>query len=337
MKGMILAAGFGTRLWPLTEDRTKPAIPFLNRPLIAYSVEYLASHGIRDIIINLHHQPESVRRALGDGSRFGVKIHYSFEEEILGTSGALDRVRELLIDDDFVVVNGKIVTDINLNEAIAAHRANSAIATLVLRENAAREHFSIVEIDARSCITYFAGFPEPVAAEVSTVEASAVNPSTGVTKTERAPLMFTGIQVLSPRIFDYIPRNCFSHSTIHVYPKAMEAGETVLAHISEGDWYEMSTLERYLEASLLFMRKQGLSIIKGERCVIEEGATVEQSVLWDGVTVERGARVRESVLADDVRITAGSVIERAVVVRRDILDEVERGEVVGENLIVPLS
>src|SRR5215210_8023153 len=160
MKGIILAAGFGTRLWPLTEDRTKPAIPFLNRPLIAYTVEYLASYGIRDIIVNLHHQPDSIRRALGDGARFGVSIHYSYEEEILGTSGALDRVRDLLADGDFVVINGKIVTNIDLNEAISAHRGNNAIATLVLRENTAREHFSIVEIDVGGRIIRFAGFPE---------------------------------------------------------------------------------------------------------------------------------------------------------------------------------
>src|SRR5690349_12281894 len=143
MKGFILAAGFGTRLWPLTEDRTKAAVPFLDRPLIGYSVEYLVSHGIRDITVNLHHQPDSIRRALGDGSEFGAQITYSFEEEILGTSGALDRVRDALADEDFVVINGKIVTDIDLHEAIAAHRKHDAIATLVLRENAVREHFSI--------------------------------------------------------------------------------------------------------------------------------------------------------------------------------------------------
>lgn len=336
MRGVILAAGFGTRLWPLTEDRTKPAIPFLNRPLIAYSVEYLASFGIRDIIVNLHHQPDSIRSSLGDGSAFGVNIHYSFEEEICGTSGALDRVRDMLADDDFVVINGKIITDIDLNEAIAAHRAGDAIATLVLRENTAREHFSIVEIDRRSCITRFAGFPELVVTEALSVEASANTPSSSVTRPESAPLMFTGIQVLSPRILDYVPRNCFSHSTIHVYPRAMEAGETVLAHVSKGDWYEMSTLSRYLDASLLFMRKHGLSRLQGEGCEIEDGAVVKECVLWDGVKVERGATVRESVLADDIRVPAGAVIERAVVVRADLIDEVERGEVIGENVIVPL-
>jgi len=336
MKGIILAAGFGTRLWPLTEDRTKPAIPFLNHPLIAYSVEYLASFGIRDIIVNLHHQPDSIRRALGDGSRFGVKIHYSHEEEIMGTSGALDRVRDMLADDDFVVINGKIVTNIDLNEAIAAHRSEQAIATLILRENVAREHFSIVEIGYSNRITRFAGFPEPVRSEMLSLEASANNPSMSVTRVESVPLMFTGIQVLSPRIMDYVPRNCFSHSTIHVYPCAMEAGETVLAHISSGNWYEMSTLDRYLEASLLLMRERGLSVLQGEGCEIGEGAFVQESVLWDGVIVEPGARVTNSVLADGVRIPRGATIERAVVVRRDIVDVVERGEVVGDNVIVPM-
>src|ERR1700704_6207065 len=108
MKAFILAAGLGTRLWPLTEDRTKAAIPFLNRPLIAYSVEYLVKHGIREFIVNLHHQPDSIRRALGDGSKFGADIRYSFEPEIRGTSGALEPMRESLADDDFLVINGKI-------------------------------------------------------------------------------------------------------------------------------------------------------------------------------------------------------------------------------------
>jgi NDP-sugar pyrophosphorylase family protein len=148
--------------------------------------------------------------------------------------------------------------------------------------------------------------------------------------------MFTGIQILSPRIFDYIPRDCFSHSTIHVYPRAIEKGETIIAHITDGDWYEMSTLDRYLAASLLFIRKQGLSIIEGVGCRIEDGATVQDSVLWNNAVIESGARVRYAVLGDGVRIPGGAIVERAVVVRRDIVDEIERGEVVGENLIVPL-
>lgn len=333
MKGFILAAGFGTRLWPLTEDRTKAAIPFLNRPLINYSVEYLASNGIRDIIVNLHHQPESIRAALGDGSALGVKIEYSLEDEILGTSGALDRVRESLLDDDFVVINGKIVTNIDLGRTVAEHRSQNAIATLVLKRNAALEHFSMVEIDDRGWITRFAGFPDVALPQAAAAEAAAAAGGV-VATTGGEPLMFTGIQVLSPQIFEYVPRGCFSHSTIHVYPQAIAAGEAVVGRVATADWYEMSTLGRYLEAHLRLMR--GGSVIAGNDCVIERGARVEQSVLWDRVTVASGARVRRSVLADGVRIPADAVIDSAVVVRRDIVRQIERGEVVGDNVIVPI-
>ena len=333
MKAFILAAGFGTRLWPLTEDRTKAAIPFLNRPLINYSVEYLAANGIREIIVNLHHQPESIIAASGDGSMLGVKIQYSHEEEILGTSGALDRVRQSLLDDDFVVINGKIVTNIDLGEAIAEHRRQKAIATLVLRRNVALEHFSIVEIDDRGWITRFAGFPDAALPQAAVAEASG-HPGGVIATTSDAPLMFTGIQVLSPRIFEYVPRDCFSHSTIHVYPQAIAAGEAVIGHVSAADWYEMSTLGRYLEAQLQLT--QGGSVIAGKGCAIEPGAIVEQSVLWDRVAVESGARVHRSVLADGVRIPANTVIDGAVVVRRDIVRQFERGELVGENLIVTI-
>src|SRR6185369_4936825 len=340
MKALILAAGLGTRLWPLTEDRTKAAIPFLNRPLIAYSVEYLAANGIQDIIVNLHHQPDSIRRALGDGSKFGVRINYSFEPEILGTSGALNPIRELLLDDDFLVINGKIITNIDLVQAIEEHRRQNAIATLVLRENRAHESFSIVESDARGRITRFAGFPDFAHSQTAGADASG-NPVTGSAAIETAPLMFTGVQVLSPRIFQYVPPEGFSHSTIDVFPRAIAAGEAVVGHLSKDEWYEMSTLGRYLEASLRLMTGAfesgaGSSIV-GAHCVINDGANLERSVLWDNVTVEAGARVRDSVLGEGVRIPANTIIDRAVVVRRELVRNLERGEIVGPNLIVPIE
>ena len=118
MKAMILAAGFGTRLFPLTIDRTKPAIPFLGKPLVGYVAEYVARFGFKEFIVNLHHQPESVREALGDGSEFGVHITYTLEEpNILGTAGALDNAKDLLKDEPFLIVNGKIISDIDIAAA----------------------------------------------------------------------------------------------------------------------------------------------------------------------------------------------------------------------------
>src|SRR5690349_8890688 len=146
MKAMILAAGFGTRLFPLTIDRTKPAIPFLGKPLVGYVAEYLGKFGFRDVVVNLHHQPDSVIRALGTGENFGVNIEYTREEpEILGTAGALDRAREFLCHDTFMVVNGKIITNIDLAEALDTHRKSGAVATMVLKSNIKREKFTMVE------------------------------------------------------------------------------------------------------------------------------------------------------------------------------------------------
>src|SRR5215208_6341707 len=160
MRAMILAAGYGTRLWPLTIDRTKPAIPFMGRPLIGYVAEYLAGHGFDDIVVNLHHQPASVRAALGDGGEFGVRFHYVEEPVILGTSGAIGNARHLLDGDAFVVINGKLATDIDLREALATHRRTGALATLVLRPNPARERYSTVNVRG-GLVKGFGGYPSP--------------------------------------------------------------------------------------------------------------------------------------------------------------------------------
>src|SRR3954471_5742587 len=142
MKAMILAAGFGTRLFPLTIDRTKPAIPFLGKPLVGYVAEYIAKFGIDEVVVNLHHQPQSVIAALGDGSDFGVSIEYTIEEPaILGTAGALDNARAYLDGDTFVIVNGKIITDIDIGAALETHKNSGAMATMVLKPNEKREKF----------------------------------------------------------------------------------------------------------------------------------------------------------------------------------------------------
>jgi NDP-sugar pyrophosphorylase family protein len=266
-------------------------------------------------MINLHHQPESIRLALAD-QHPGVEIRYSYEEEILGTSGALDRVRDWLPDGDFVVMNGKVVTDIDLSAAIEAHTKTSAIATLVLRPNAARERFSNVTVNSDGRIAHFDGFPAP--------------------DHDNTPLMFTGIQVLSPRILDYVPRNRFSHSTTDVYPCAIEAGEVVMGHVASGDWFEMSTLDRYLAASIAFMRKDNVQYIRGKGCDVSADARIDDSVLWDHVRVSRGARLHRVIIGDSVRIAEGFEGENLVIVRREDVRHVERGQVVGDNVIVPI-
>jgi NDP-sugar pyrophosphorylase family protein len=326
MKGMILAAGYGARLWPLTADRTKPALPVLGKPLVGYVAEYLAQQGIEDVIVNLHHRPDSVRTALGDGSQFGVRLKYVHEPVILGTSGALDNARELIGTETFVVINGKLITDIDLRAAIETHRRAKALATLVLRRNVARERFSMVEtIDG--FVTRFAGMPMPVSDSV----------------VPDAPLMFTGIQVMDARIFDYIPPGVFSHSTVEVFPQAIAKGERIAAHVAEGTWFELSTLQRYLDISLALLNRKGLSVYTGRGASIETEAEVRDSILWDDAIVARGARVRRAILGDGVCVRAGEEVTDAAVVRAELVAGVTppakapKGYLKGDNFVVPLS
>jgi NDP-sugar pyrophosphorylase family protein len=322
MRAIVLSAGYGTRLWPLTEDRTKPAIPILGKPLVGYVAEYLAGYGIDEIVVNLHHRPESVRRALGDGGRFGVKLHYVEEPVILGTSGALDNTREFFERETFVVVNGKIITDIDLNAAIETHRKMNALATLVLLPNVRRERFSIVETEAGR-IKGFGRMP------VETDE-------------RPAPLMFTGIHIMEPRILEYVPRGVFSDSVTNVYPKAMANGEILAAHVASGKWRELSTLKRYLDISIELLREQGMTLSAGANNLVPATATVRDSVFWDDVEVGEGARINRAVLADKVKIGANEVIENAVVVPRRLVEgkkppeKALPGYFQGENFIVPL-
>ncbi|MEP6742516.1 MAG: NDP-sugar synthase [bacterium] len=322
---MILSAGYGTRLWPLTEDRTKPAIPILGKPLVGYVAEYLARYGCDEIVVNLHHRPESVRRALGDGSKFGVKLYYVEEPKILGTSGGIDNARALLDGGTFIVVNGKIITDIDLNAALETHRHNKALATLVVLPNATCERFSIVKAN-QEMLQGFGGMP--VAADFA-----GKNP----------PLMFTGIQILEPAIFDYIPRGIFSHSTTDVYPQAVAKGERIALHVASGNWYELSTIRRYLDISLQLLSQTGAEISKGANCRIASSAEVNESVLWDNVVIDDNARVSRSILADNVRISTGTVIENAAVVCASLVEGKEppakalKGQRRGDNFVVPLA
>lgn len=321
---MILAAGYGTRLWPLTIDRAKPAIPFMGRPLVGYMAEYLGRYGFDDVVVNLHHRPESVRGALGDGSRFGVRLHYVEEPVILGTSGAIQNARALLDDGDpFVVVNGKLATDIDLAAALGTHRRTRALATLVLRPNPARERYSVVHTEG-GLVKGFGGFPAPGA------------------EGGEAPLMFTGIQVFDQRVFDYIPRGVFSHSVTDVFLPAIERGDTVAAHVAGGQWYELSTVRRYLETSVALMRAEGRDVELGAGSTVAPGAEVSASVLWEGVEVRPGARVRRAVLGAGVVVEGGETFEEVAVVRAELAAGEERpekglaGEVRGSNFVAPL-
>jgi NDP-sugar pyrophosphorylase family protein len=351
---MILAAGYGTRLWPLTIDRAKPAIPFMGRPLVGYMAEYLARFGCREVAVNLHHRPESVRAALGDGRAFGVRLEYFDEPVILGTSGALDNARAFLAGDTFIVVNGKLATNIDLDAALTTHRRTGALATLVLRRNVEHERYTIINVHD-DLYAGLGGFPAsdkvgdahsvPLSNESDNISLSGEhksairNPQSAI----EPPLMFTGIHIMEPRIFDYIPRGVFSDSITDVYPQAMRAGERIAAHVGAGYWYELSTARRYLDTSIALMQREGRNVELGPGANVEPGAEVEDAVLWEDVHVAAGAHVRRAVLGAGVRVPRGETIADAAVVRAELVRAAERpakgltGIVRGENFVAPLN
>ncbi len=327
MKAMILAAGFGTRLFPLTIDRTKPAIPFLGKPLVGYVAEYVAKFGFKDIVVNLHHQPESVKEALGNGSDFGVNIEYTLEHpKILGTAGALDNARHLLEDGTFLIVNGKIITDIDITAALETHRKTNALATMVLKPNADFEKFTEVLVEDGTIVGFGKGFPD---------KSETRNPKSTI------PMMFTGIHILEPRVFDYIPRGVYSDIVPTFYNPAISNGEKISAHVTNANWFELSTIPRYLDISMQMMN--GGNVFVGENCSISNLASVRDSVLWDNVQIGDGANLHRVIIADNVRIEAGGHFENVAVVRAEMVRNCEeipekalKGYIQGENYIVPL-
>ncbi len=331
MKAMILAAGFGTRLFPLTIDRTKPAIPFLGKPLVGYVAEYVAKFGFSDVVVNLHHQPESVKKALGDGTDYGVKIHYTLEEPaILGTAGALDNARHLLEDETFLIVNGKIITDINIFAALETHKKSDAVATMILKENTKREKFTEILVKD-DLIKGFGNFPE------SLTNGQTQNPKSKIQNS----LMFTGIHILEPRVFDYIPRGQYSDIVPTFYNPAIAKGEKIAAHVAEGNWFELSTIPRYLDISLAMMN--GANVYKGESSFISPQADVSNSIIWDDAQIADSAKLNRTILADGVKINSGDTYENAAIVRAAMLENVEipekalKGYREGENFIVPFG
>ena len=330
MKAMILAAGFGTRLFPLTIDRTKPAIPFLGKPLVGYVAEYLAKFGFNDIIVNLHHQPESVKKALGDGSDFGVNVQYTVEEpKILGTSGALDNARKYLENETFLVANGKIITDIDIKAALETHRKSNALATMILKENSSFEKFTEVNVDDGFITGFETGFPDAGQKNQPNVN---------------TPMMYTGIQILEPRVFDYIPKGIYSDIVPTFYKPAIKNGEKIAAHIAQGKWFELSTIHRYLESSLHMLNGIENKLIIGTECDIGQAAEVENSVIWDNVTIENGATLSNTIVCDDVVIKKGETYKNAAIVKGMMLDNCDeipqkalQGTMVGENYVVQLD
>ena len=323
MKAMILAAGFGTRLRPLTNTVPKPMVPIMNRPILEHTIHLLRTHGIQDITVNLHHLPEIIQDHFGDGRDFGVNLHWSHEPEILGTAGGIKKAQEFLDGEAFLVINSDVVTDCDLSKVISFHKAKDSALTLVVRQGDSPEQCDPIEVDADDRIMHMVG-------------TSAKNKPDDTTR-----ILFTGIQVMEPEIFDRIPENKFSGTTTDVFPGMLADELPMFAYWHHGYWKDIGTIQSYLDVhkDLLDERMEsGLPIennadglssaligknckiadtakigpyaVLGNGCVVGENASIEHSICWEGVTLGKNSHVKQSVLGTGVSTKEKEILDK---------------------------
>jgi NDP-sugar pyrophosphorylase family protein len=310
MKAMVLAAGLGLRMRPLTLLRAKPVLPVLDRPLIAFTLERLARAGVREAVVNLHHLPETVRAALGSGRRFGLRILYVHEPEILGTGGGPRAVRECLGRGEVLLVNGDMYFEFDLRELVARHRRSGAAATLALRRHPEPGAYSTVVTDRRGRILSIAGKPAPAEGTLS---------------------MFAGIHVLDPRLLERLPAGV-SDSVRDLYLPLLAEGGQLHGVRHAGAWYDFGRPSLYRDAQLRMLSGRGRGQLLVGRGARVAAAAARRSVIGARSRVAAGARVVSSILWEDVVVEAGARVERAIVTAGGV---VRRDERAADVVVVP--
>ncbi len=280
-RAFVLAAGYGTRMLPLTRDLPKPLMPLWGKPLLQHALEMLARWGVRDVLINLHHKPGDILEFLRGHSGFGLRIALSFEPEILGTGGALQKAGWFVDEQPFWLINSDVTANLNPAPLVRAFQRGNPIAALWLHPS--RGPRTVEMRNGR--ITNFAS-SKPGAPGTYT---------------------FCGLHLLSPRILRHIPESGFA-GIIDAYVRAMRRGEKVLGVcIKNSYWADLGTPAQYLDAhaetrAAVGSKRDKTFVAVGANCAIARDAVVTDSVLWDGTQVASGACVHRSVIGRGTRV-----------------------------------
>jgi mannose-1-phosphate guanylyltransferase len=297
MRAMILAAGFGTRLRPLTDKRPKCLMPVMNRPLLGLWLGRLASWGARRVVVNTHYLADQVHGYLREQPVEAMEVAISHEPEILGTGGGLVAARELLGGEPFLLVNSDVLATAPAPELMQTLHDEDAVAVLGLVDEA---RFNTVALDQAGRILGFQG-------------QEGLSPAHWLT--------YSGLAALSPRLLDYLPASGRS-SLVEGLLAAIAAGEKVLGRPLEGFWDDLGTPERLIMLHRLLAHEppqglRGLSpegpVLLGPGARLENGVQVKGfAVLGAGAVAEAGSFLHETVLLPGARVAAGAVVERAV-------------------------
>jgi mannose-1-phosphate guanylyltransferase len=319
MRAMVMAAGLGTRLRPLTYEVPKPMVPVVNRPVLEHILELLPRHGFREVIANLHWFPESIRERFGDGSALGIDLTYSYEDELLGTAGGVRNVAEFFGGESFLVMAGDALTDIDLAALRAAHESNGGVATLAVKQVADVSEFGVVIAGSDGRIQGFQEKPDP--AEALSDLASCM------------------IYMLEPEVFDYFPDKPVVDFALDVFPALLESDVPFHVHAIDAYWNDVGSLPEYLQGNLDALEgaveveaggtlvdpaggdaavatgEPGVSgqVLIGEGCDLDAEIRLDGPlVIGEGCAIGPGSRVKHSVLLPGSQVPAGAIVAGAV-------------------------
>ena len=287
---LVLTAGLGTRLAPLTRVRAKPAVPVSGTPLILRLLRWLAAQGVPAAVLNLHHLPHTITRCVGHGAESGLAVRYSWEPAILGTAGGPRRALALL-GPRFFVINGDSLAAVDLAAMLQAHEARRAQVTLAVTANPAPERYGGVVVDRRGRAS---GFCPPG---------------------RHAGLHFLGVQLVESAVFAGLPDGEPAASIGGVY-NTLAAGRAGAVDTFAGGatFHDIGTPADYLAASLALARADGLAApAPGARCSIDASAVLERTAVWDDVAIGADCRLTDCIVTDGARIPAGTAFERQIV------------------------
>ena len=292
---LVLTAGLGTRLRPLTDVRAKPAIPVAGEPMVRRIIAWLASHGVTDLVLNLHHRPETLTAVVGDGADLSARVRYSWEPQILGSAGGPKLALPLVSADPFLIVNGDTITDVDPAGLAEAHGGSGALVTLALVPNREFERYGGVILDADGCVTGFVR--RGPSAEGS--------------------YHYIGVQAVQAAAFEAVPQGESARSIGGVYDTLMHQHPgSVRGFVSDAEFWDVGTVEDYWRTSTAFAQRSDmadLGIGRGSR--IDPSARITRSILWDDVQVGADAVIEDCILTDGVRVAAGAIHRGEILIR----------------------
>src|SRR5919199_500412 len=306
---MVLAAGKGTRLFPLTGEIPKPMAPVVDTPIIRHIFDLLARHGITEARVNVHYLADALLGAYGEESRVnGMSIRLVRERELSGTAGGVKNLAGASageFGETFVVVSGDALTDVDIESLVAFHKEKGALATIALHRVYDTSEFGVVEVDGEGNILGFQEKPDPEDA-IST-------------------LANTGIYALEPRALDYIPEDTFFDFARDVFPKFLQGGERFVGYQGDFYWSDIGTLEAYRQAQYDVLSGRVRVKVPGEKLGeslwVGENAQIHPSAVLEGYTVVgRDAVIgRGVVLSGDVTVGTDCWIRPNATIKRSIL------------------